>query len=331
MAAIIASQALISGAFSLTQQASSSAIARACTIVHTSQHRARADLHPGGEQALMVGCLLLVLGFRIVDRAGAAYGIAVTGTMAITTILFARRRAHALGLAAVRRSAALAALFLVIDLSFFGANLAQDSRRRLGPARDRRRSSSSLMTTWKRGREIAGSDLLRAVAAARPASSTDIANRKPPRACGHRRVHDVEPGGRAARAAPPPQAQQGAARAGRAALDTRGGCAGGVRRGAITTPELGAGFSRVIGALRLHGDAERPGGARARARSGVSQRAARHDVLPRTGAAFSVRTTAHGALAQEAVRLPVAELAHGDGVLRIPPNRVVELGAQIEL
>src|SRR5256886_13232861 len=80
------------------------------------------DLIPGVNTALMIGCLLLVLGFESSSALGAAYGVAVTGTMAVTTLLFyviARQRWH---WSAVR-AGALAGAFFAIDCAFFGANI----------------------------------------------------------------------------------------------------------------------------------------------------------------------------------------------------------------
>jgi KUP system potassium uptake protein len=121
MAAIIASQALISGAFSLTQQAVQLGYSPRVNIVHTSKTEAGQIYIPEVNRALMIGCLLVVLGFRSSSALGAAYGIAVTGTMAITTILFyllARSRWNW----SVLQAGSLAGFFLVIDLAFFGAN-----------------------------------------------------------------------------------------------------------------------------------------------------------------------------------------------------------------
>src|SRR5688572_26425519 len=87
-AAIVASQALISGAFSLTQQAIQLGYSPRMRIIHTSKHLAGQIYIPEVNKALAVGTLLLVLTFRSSTALGQAYGVAVTGTMAITTILF---------------------------------------------------------------------------------------------------------------------------------------------------------------------------------------------------------------------------------------------------
>ena len=120
-AAIVASQALISGAFSLTQSAVQLGYWPRVTIKHTSG-RAEGQIYiPEVNRALMVGCIALVLWWQEASKFAAAYGIAVTGTMSITSILFygvARRWGwHPLA------AGALVALFLVFDLAFFGANI----------------------------------------------------------------------------------------------------------------------------------------------------------------------------------------------------------------
>ncbi|HEV8410514.1 MAG TPA: KUP/HAK/KT family potassium transporter, partial [Gemmatimonadaceae bacterium] len=121
VAAVIASQALISGAFSLTQQCVQLGYSPRVTIIHTSAHEAGQIYIPEVNMALMVSCLVVVIGFGSSTALGAAYGIAVTGTMAITTVLFAV-------VAATRwrwprwRALGLATAFLAIDLAFLSAN-----------------------------------------------------------------------------------------------------------------------------------------------------------------------------------------------------------------
>src|SRR5678816_3375095 len=88
-AAIIASQALISGAFSLTQQAVQLGYSPRVTILHTSRSEAGQIFIPEINKAVAVGCLVLVIWFQSSQNLGAAYGIAVTGTMATTSLLFA--------------------------------------------------------------------------------------------------------------------------------------------------------------------------------------------------------------------------------------------------
>ncbi|MBI3567794.1 MAG: potassium transporter Kup [Gemmatimonadetes bacterium] len=152
IAAIIASQALISGAFSLTQQCVQLGYSPRVTIIHTSAREAGQIYIPEVSHALLVSCLLVVLFFKTSSALGAAYGIAVTGTMAITTLLFvvvaARRwqwpRWKVFGLAGV---------FLAIDLLFLGSNALKLGNGGWVPLVVAI-SLFLMMTTWKRGREI---------------------------------------------------------------------------------------------------------------------------------------------------------------------------------
>ncbi len=124
VATVIASQALISGAFSLTQQAINMGFAPRYRVVHTSEETRGQVYMPVINYALMIGCLALVLGFRSSAALGAAYGLAVIGTMTVTSITFfvVTRRVWGWALAG---SVALCGFFLVIDLAFLGANLAK--------------------------------------------------------------------------------------------------------------------------------------------------------------------------------------------------------------
>jgi KUP system potassium uptake protein len=123
-ATVIASQALISGAFSLTRQAVNMGLAPPYRICHTSQQISGQVYMPLINTLLMVGCVAIVLSFRSSDSLGNAYGLAVIGTMTVTSIVF---------LIVMRRvwhwSLALALPiflgFMVFDLAFLGANLAK--------------------------------------------------------------------------------------------------------------------------------------------------------------------------------------------------------------
>jgi len=151
-AAIIASQALISGAFSLTHQAVQLGYCPRVHVIYTSKTEHGQIYVPEVNKALMIGCLLVVLGFRSVSAVGAAYGIAVTGTMAITTILFyvlARSRWKW----SILRAGSLAAFFLTIDLAFFGANALKFLHGGWVPIVIAG-AIFILMTTWNSGRRI---------------------------------------------------------------------------------------------------------------------------------------------------------------------------------
>ena len=123
-AAIIASQALISGAFSLTNQAVQLGYAPRVTIVHTS-HKAEGQIYiPEVNYLLMAACVAVVLGFGSSTKLAGAYGVAVTGTMTITSILYFLVRRN-LWHKPLGTSALMLVSFLVIDLTFFSATLAK--------------------------------------------------------------------------------------------------------------------------------------------------------------------------------------------------------------
>jgi KUP system potassium uptake protein len=152
MAAIIASQALISGAFSLTQQSIQLGYSPRMTIIHTSAREAGQIYIPEINNALMVACVVVVLGFRNSGALGAAYGIAVTGTMAITTVLFAVVAAARWNWPAWK-VLTLSASFLLMDIAFLGANALKITHGGWVPLAIAL-GIFTLMTTWKRGRSI---------------------------------------------------------------------------------------------------------------------------------------------------------------------------------
>src|SRR5580693_4752919 len=86
-ATVIASQALISGVFSLTRQAMQMGLCPRADIVPTSSDEAGQIYVPTANWLLMIGTLLIVLMFRTSDNLGSAYGVAVSGTMLATTVL----------------------------------------------------------------------------------------------------------------------------------------------------------------------------------------------------------------------------------------------------
>jgi KUP system potassium uptake protein len=120
-AAIIASQALISGVFSITRQAMQLGFWPRVTVVHTSAHAEGQIYIPEMNWLLMAGTIAVVLQFRSSSGLAAAYGIAVTGTMAITTYLFYLVARTRFGWSQAK-SLAFVIPFLAIDLAFFSAN-----------------------------------------------------------------------------------------------------------------------------------------------------------------------------------------------------------------
>ncbi|MGK2930378.1 MAG: potassium transporter Kup [Acidimicrobiales bacterium] len=160
LATIIASQALISGAFSLTMQAVQLGYAPRMRIVHTSASAFGQVYIPAINWALMIACLGLVLGFRSSTALAAAYGVAVTMTMIITTLLFyvvARERFRW----PFRTVAALCGAFLVVDLAFFGANIFKIPHGGWFPLVIGA-VVLTLLTTWRTGRQILGDRIRRA-------------------------------------------------------------------------------------------------------------------------------------------------------------------------
>ncbi len=152
VAAIIASQALISGAFSLTRQAIQLGYAPRLDVEHTSSHEMGQVYVPQVNTALAIGTIAIVIGFESSSALAAAYGIAVTMTMVITAIL--------LHVVATERwkwptwaATAVTALFLSIDLAFFGANLLKVVQGGWFPLIVGA-FIFTLMTTWKTGRRI---------------------------------------------------------------------------------------------------------------------------------------------------------------------------------
>ena len=150
-ATVIASQALISGAFSLTQQAIQLGFVPRLAISHTSaQERGQIYVAPVNWMLAVAACAL-VIGFGSSSNLAAAYGMSVTANMAITTVLLCVVANLRWGW----RTAAIAlgAAFLPIDLAFFGSNLLKFTHGgwfTLMVAA----IVYMLMTTWKRGRNV---------------------------------------------------------------------------------------------------------------------------------------------------------------------------------
>jgi len=152
VATIIASQAMISGAFSLTQQCIQLGYSPRMTITHTSRREYGQIYIPEVNYAIMVGTLLMVLAFGDSTSLGAAYGIAVTGTFMITTSIFT--------VIAITRwqwplwkGLLFFAVFFTLDGALFGASLLKFMHGGWVPLAIGV-VLFTLMTTWKRGREI---------------------------------------------------------------------------------------------------------------------------------------------------------------------------------
>jgi KUP system potassium uptake protein len=157
-AAIIASQALISGAYSLTMQAIQLGFMPRLRIEHTSSTEMGQIYIPALNWALMIGCIAIVIGFGSSSNLAAAYGVAVTATMVITTILLGVVERDKWGWS-LPLTLALSGFFLIIDLAFFGANIIKIPHGGWFPI-----VVGALiflvMTTWKKGRRILAERLL---------------------------------------------------------------------------------------------------------------------------------------------------------------------------
>jgi KUP system potassium uptake protein len=148
-ATVVASQALISGAFSLTQQAVQLGFVPRVAIVHTSAATEGQIFVPVVNFLLMLACVTVVLVAGSSSRLAAAYGIAVTGTMRITSVLFYAVAHRCWGWSRLR-AGALVGLFLLVDLAFFGANLAKLFHGGWFPM-VAALGVFSVMTTWRMG------------------------------------------------------------------------------------------------------------------------------------------------------------------------------------
>jgi KUP system potassium uptake protein len=180
-ATVVASQALISGAFSLTQQSMQLGYFPRVSVVHTSKDTEGQIYIPEINWGLWVGCVVCVLLFKSSTALAAAYGIAVTGTMAITTALFyvvARERWHW----PVYKAGALVVGFLVFDLAFLAANAAKFFDGGWFPLAGGV-ALFAVMTTWKKGRELLGVSIGKTIQPL-DAFLTDVKRDAPPRVRG---------------------------------------------------------------------------------------------------------------------------------------------------
>ena len=151
-ATVIASQAVISGSFSLTRQAVQLGYWPRVRVDHTSRDEMGQIYVPVINWGLLALTVALVLGFRSSSGLAAAYGIAVTSTMVITTLLFylAAREVWGWGLV---HAVAICGIFLAVDLSFFGANLPKVPHGGWVPLAVAA-AVYLVMATWKQGRRI---------------------------------------------------------------------------------------------------------------------------------------------------------------------------------
>ena len=151
-AAIIASQAVISGAFSLTRQAVALGYIPRMEIEHTSSREIGQIYVPNINRMLLVLTIALVLGFQTASNLAGAYGVALSTLMALTTVMFYVMSREVWGWSVVK-AASVSGAFLVVDLTFLVANALKIWHGGWVPLVIAI-ALYFLMTTWKGGREI---------------------------------------------------------------------------------------------------------------------------------------------------------------------------------
>lgn len=159
VATVIASQALISGAFSLTQQAINLGYSPRVEIRHTSESEKGQIYIPQINWLLMISCVFLVLGFRTSSNLAAAYGLAVTLCMFITTLIFMKVAQHHFGWSKTK-AYVIGLPLLFIDAIFLAANLFKIPKGGWFPLVVGA-VVFTLLTTWKTGRAIVAKRLRR--------------------------------------------------------------------------------------------------------------------------------------------------------------------------
>ncbi len=152
VATVIASQAVISGAFSVTRQAMQLGFVPRMEVQHTSEKEQGQIYLPAVNWGLMVAVMILVLGFKSSNNLAAAYGIAVTGDMVITSILAAFVVAKVWRWGWLK-AGLLFSCFLSVELIFLAANILKIPDGGWFPL-VAGVGVFILMTTWKRGRQL---------------------------------------------------------------------------------------------------------------------------------------------------------------------------------
>ena len=157
-AAIIASQAVISGAFSLTRQAVQLGYSPRLNIEHTSSREIGQIYVPSVNWGLMLLTCVLVLGFQTSSNIAGAYGVALSTLMLMTTLMF-YVMSREVWRWSIPRAALVVGLFLLMDVPFFAANMLKIRYGGWVPLVIAA-VVYALMSTWKRGREILAKRML---------------------------------------------------------------------------------------------------------------------------------------------------------------------------
>ena len=293
-ATVIASQAVITGAYSITRQAVQLGLLPRLEIRHTSADLAGQIFMPRVNLLLLLGVLLLVLMFRSSSALASAYGIAVTGTMVVTSAL------AFIVIWKVWRWPAVAAAFVIgpfmlIDLTFLTANMLKVldggwMPLALGAA------IMLVMYTWRRGSGIL-SEKTRRTELPLDELIERLERKPPPAGARNRGFSHRQSAERADRATPQPQALQGAARAQRSPHHRDRSGAAGRSGGAREHPADFGNLRAYHHQIRLHGNAERAAGACGRTRTRLAFRDHVDVVLPVAPHVAARRNLAHAALA----------------------------------
>jgi KUP system potassium uptake protein len=157
VAAVIASQALISGAFSLTRQAVQLGYSPRVGIEHTSARQRGQIYIPQLNWMLMIATIALVIGFKTSSALAAAYGVAVTATMVITTLLTYQIARRSWGVPPLL-AGSIASFFLVLECSYLASNLTKITHGGWFPLVVGAVIYTTL-STWKKGRALLASRL----------------------------------------------------------------------------------------------------------------------------------------------------------------------------
>ena len=321
-ATVIASQAVISGAFSVTRQAVALGFLPRLMIRHTSHREIGQVYVPAVNWGIFAAVAALVVGFGTSTALASAYGIAVTGTLAIDTILFFFV-VRVLWRRPLWQVVAGATAFLVVDLAFFAANVPKIVHGGWFPLTIAFVIFVVLMT-WQRGRELLTRNRTEAEGPLR-AFVDEIRELDPPvhRSPGHRRVPQRGQGDDAAGHARERRPQRDAAPQRRHPLDRDAHRAQRARGEQVVIDDLGYrddGISHVTARLGFQDEVERAAAARPRDPPGPRGRLRRdHRVLlPLAHDDRRDLGARDAALAQEAVHDPRAERVESRRLLRAP-------------
>jgi KUP system potassium uptake protein len=328
LATVIASQAVISGVFSLTRQAVQLGYAPRMEIVHTSERQIGQIYIPLANWGLMLATIALVIGFRTSSNIAAAYGVAVTTTMIITTVLafvVARRLWHW----PLWAAAGVTAVFLAVDLAFFGANMVKVAQGGWFPLVVAA-ATFVIFASWRRGRaalserlskgslppEIVIADVAAQHIPHTPGTAvflTGQATGTPP-ALLHNLKHNRVVHDRNLFLTVRTEEVPHVAEADRA-----------------TVEDLGQGFYRVIARYGFMEDPDVPGVLRALAARGIELEPARTTFFLSRSTVLSRRKNPAALVLDKLFILMARNAQVPTQFFRLPPNRVIEIGMQVEI